>query len=43
MSEDKFTKLFKHMEKRFDGIDVRFDKQDKEIADIKGVVAELGG
>ena len=28
MSEDQFLKLFKYMEKRFDGIDARFDKVD---------------
>lgn len=43
MSEDQFTKLFKYMQSMEKRIDVRFDKQDKEIADLKGAVAELGG
>jgi uncharacterized coiled-coil DUF342 family protein len=43
MSEDQFTKLFKYMQGMEKRIDARFDKQDKEIADLKGAVAELGG
>lgn len=41
MSEVQFTKLFKYMEKRFDGVDRRFDGVDKEIGDVRGAVGEL--
>ena len=41
MSEDQFTKLFKHMEKNFASMNKRFDMQDKEIAELKGGVAKL--
>ncbi len=43
MSEDQFTKLFKHMENGFYSIEKRFDMVDSEIADVRGAVAELGG
>lgn len=34
MSDDQFTKLFKYMEKRFDGVEKRFDAQDNKIDGI---------
>lgn len=36
MSQDEFTKLFKYMGKRF-------DKNDRDHADMRGAIAELGG
>ncbi len=38
MSDDQFTKLFKYMEKRFDGIEKRFDEQDKKIDAIYAIL-----
>lgn len=43
MSDNQFTKLFKYIKKCFDQTDARFDQQDQQIADLKGVVGELGG
>lgn len=43
MSQDEFTKLFKYMEKRFDGVDKQFESVHGEIADLKGAVGELSG
>lgn len=41
MSDAQFTKLFKQLEKGFANVEMRFDKQDDEFADLKGAVAEL--
>jgi septal ring factor EnvC (AmiA/AmiB activator) len=43
MSQDEFTKLFKYMEKKFGGIDKRFDKVEGDIRDLKLEMAEFGG
>jgi hypothetical protein len=43
MSEDEFTKLFKYMEKRFDGMEKRFDENAHDHANIRADIAELGG
>jgi len=42
MSDDQFSKLFQHVEKRFDGIDKRFDEAVEDRTDIRGAIAELG-
>lgn len=42
MSEDQFTKLFKYMEKRFDGVEQRLEKEHEEHTEIKGAIADLG-
>lgn len=42
MSEDQFTKLFKYMEQRFNGVDKKFEGVNHELADIRGAVGELG-
>lgn len=41
MAEDEFTKLFQHMNQRFDQIDGRFDIQDKKFGEVLGAIAEL--
>ena len=41
MSDDQFTKLFKYMEKRFDGVDKQFEAAATDRADIRGAIAEL--
>jgi hypothetical protein len=41
MSDDQFTRLFKYMESRFDSVDEKFIKADRDMADIRGSVAEL--
>lgn len=43
MSHDEHTKLFKYMEKKFGGIDKRFDKVEGDMRDIKFKMAEFGG
>ncbi len=43
MSQDEFTKLFKHMEKMRSEMNSRFDIQDKKIDELTGAIAELGG
>jgi uncharacterized coiled-coil DUF342 family protein len=42
MSEDEFSKLFKYLEKRFDGIEKQLEAARRDRADIRGAVAELG-
>ncbi len=40
MSQDEFTKLFKHMNKRFDSVDEKFELVHKDIDNLrKAVVA----
>jgi hypothetical protein len=41
MSDDQLTKLFKYMEKRFDGVDQALEEARQERNDIRGSVAEL--
>jgi len=43
MSEDQFTKLFKHMEKMRSEMNARFDMQDRKFDELTGAIAELGG
>lgn len=44
MSEDQFTKLFKYMEKRFDGVDERFEAMDDKFsARCDQLAAVIGG
>jgi len=43
MSDGQFTKLFKYIEKRFDGVDKHFEQVHDEVADLKGAVGELAG
>ncbi|HEY4160482.1 MAG TPA: hypothetical protein VGM08_00290 [Candidatus Saccharimonadales bacterium] len=42
MSEDQFTKLFKYIEQRFDGVERRQEKEHEEHVDIRGAIGELG-
>lgn len=41
MSEDQFTKLFKYVEKRFNGMDKKFDEAARDRADIRAAIGEL--
>lgn len=41
MPVDEFTKLFNHMNLRFDQIDGRFDAHDEKIENVLGAIAEL--
>ncbi len=43
MSEDQFSKLFRHMETMRSEMNTRFDLQDKKIDELTGAIAELGG
>ena len=43
MSHDEFTKLFKYIEAFRRDVDLRFDKVDEEIRDIKFALGELAG
>jgi tetrahydromethanopterin S-methyltransferase subunit G len=46
MSEDQFTKIFNYIEKRFDEVSGRFDKQDHKINRLEKyiqVLAEKAG
>ena len=41
MSDDQFTKLFRYVERRFDGMDKKFEEASTDRADIRGAIAEL--
>ena len=41
MNDDQFTKLFKYVEKRFDGMDEKFTLAQEDSADIRGAIGEL--
>jgi len=41
MSEDQFTKLFKYMQRQFGLLEKRFEKEEREHADIRASIAEL--
>lgn len=41
MAQDEFTKLFKHMNQRFDAMSKRFDAHDKRFDDVLGAIADL--
>jgi hypothetical protein len=41
MSDDQFTKLFKYMEKRFNGVDTRFDEVNDRIDGVMNTLLEL--
>jgi hypothetical protein len=41
MSEDQFTKLFKYMRRGFDAVDKQFGETHRDLADIRGAIAEL--
>lgn len=40
MPKTEFTKLYNHMEKRFAGVDERFDALHREVAEVKAAVFE---
>lgn len=40
---DEFTKLFKYMEKRFDGVEKKLEEHDARFDEVTGAIAELGG
>jgi uncharacterized coiled-coil DUF342 family protein len=42
MSESEFTKLFNHMNRRFDEVGRRLDVHDMKFKDVMGAIAELG-
>jgi len=41
MNDDQFSKLFKYVEKRFDGMDEKFILAQEDRADIRGAIGEL--
>lgn len=43
MTHDEFTKLFNYMQERFDKVDKRFEAAEKDRANIRGAITELGG
>jgi len=43
MSEDQFTKLFKYIEKRFDGVDMRFEKVDRRFDHLEDIIDAYAG
>lgn len=43
MSEDQFTKLFKHMTDEFSAVQKRFDQQDKKIDDVLSSTDGIAG
>lgn len=43
MSEDQFTKLFKHMNQRFDDIEKKFDGVDNRFDNVMNVLVEHSG
>ncbi len=43
MAQDEFTKLFTHMNQRFDAVDKRFDEQNGKIDEILASISNLAG
>lgn len=41
MAQDEFTKLFVHMNKRFDTMEKRFEKTDQRFDEVMGAIADL--